>query len=120
MTGNSRSESQAALEAYDFTRFSCVVDVGGGQGLLLKEILLACPSARGVLFDQPHVIAADQVAEGRYLALAPNEWRCWDRQIRRRVIGRAKRRYLGRWLIDLQPIGCQLSAGNFDKGITLC
>jgi len=60
MTANSRSESQAALEAYDFTRFSCVVDVGGGQGLLLKEILLACPSARGVLFDQPHVIASAQ------------------------------------------------------------
>jgi O-methyltransferase domain/Dimerisation domain len=60
MTANSRSESQAALEAYDFSRFSCVVDVGGGQGLLLKEILLACPSARGVLFDQPHVIASAQ------------------------------------------------------------
>jgi hypothetical protein len=62
MTGNSRSESQAVLEAYDFSRFSCVVDVGGGQGLLLKEILLACPSARGVLFDQPHVIASAQQA----------------------------------------------------------
>src|SRR5262245_25856409 len=52
MTGNSRSESQAVLEAYDFSRFSCIVDVGGGQGLLLKEILLAYPCARGVLFDQ--------------------------------------------------------------------
>lgn len=60
MTGNSRSESQAVLEAYDFSRFSCVVDVGGGQGLLLKEILLACPSTRGVLFDQSHVIASAQ------------------------------------------------------------
>ena len=58
MTGNSRSEGQAVLEAYDFSRFSCVVDIGGGQGLLLKEILHACPSARGVLFDQPHVIAS--------------------------------------------------------------
>ena len=59
MTGkNPRSESQAVLEAYDFSRFKCVVDIGGGQGLLLKEILLACPSARGVLFDQPHVIAS--------------------------------------------------------------
>jgi hypothetical protein len=60
MTGNSRSESQAVLEAYDFSRFKCVVDIGGGQGLLLKEILFACPSARGVLFDQPHVIASAQ------------------------------------------------------------
>jgi len=60
MTGNSRSESQAVLEAYDFSQFGCIVDVGGGQGLLLKEVLLAYPSARGVLFDQPHVIASTQ------------------------------------------------------------
>ena len=58
MTGNSRSEAQAVLEAYNFSRFDCIVDVGGGQGLLLKEILLACPAARGILFDQPQVIAS--------------------------------------------------------------
>jgi hypothetical protein len=58
MTSNSRSEAQAVLEAYDFSRFGCVVDVGGGQGLLLKEILLACPAAHGILFDQPQVIAS--------------------------------------------------------------
>ena len=69
MTGNSRSEAQAALEAYDFSRFGCVVDVGGGQGLLLKEILLACPATRGILFDQPQVIAsADQVLASAGLA----------------------------------------------------
>jgi hypothetical protein len=58
MTDNSRFEARAVLEAYDFSRFAFVVDVGGGQGLLLKEILLACPAARGILFDQPHVIAS--------------------------------------------------------------
>jgi hypothetical protein len=58
MTGNSRSEAQAVLEAYDFSRFGCVVDVGGGQGLLLKAILLACRATRGILFDQPQVIAS--------------------------------------------------------------
>jgi hypothetical protein len=58
MTSNSRFEAQAVLEAYNFSRFDCVVDVGGGQGLLLKEILLACPAARGILFDQPQVIAS--------------------------------------------------------------
>jgi O-methyltransferase domain/Dimerisation domain len=61
MTGNSRSEAQAVLDAYDFSRFGCVVDVGGGQGVLLKTILLACPATRGILFDQPQVTAsADQ------------------------------------------------------------
>jgi O-methyltransferase/methyltransferase family protein len=69
MTGNSRSEAQAALEAYDFGQFGCVVDVGGGQGLLLKEILIACPDTRGVLFDQPMVVAsADQVLTSAGLA----------------------------------------------------
>ena len=69
MTDNSRSEAQAALEAFDFRRFGCVVDVGGGQGLLLKEILLACPATRGILFDQPQVIAsADQVLASAGLA----------------------------------------------------
>ena len=62
MTGTSRSQARAVLEAYDFSRFGCVVDVGGGQGLLLKEILLACPMTRGILFDQPQTVAsADQV-----------------------------------------------------------
>jgi hypothetical protein len=58
MTGNSRTEAQAVLEAYDFSRFGCVVDVGGGRGLLLKTILLASPGPRGILFDQPQVIAS--------------------------------------------------------------
>src|SRR5215470_3523246 len=69
MTSNSRSEAQAVLEAYNFSRFDCIVDVGGGQGLLLKEILLACPAARGILFDQPQVIAsAHQVPTSAELA----------------------------------------------------
>jgi hypothetical protein len=69
MSGNSRSEAQAVLEAFDFSRFSCVVDVGGGQGLLLKTILLACPATRGILFDQPQVIAsADQALASAELA----------------------------------------------------
>jgi O-methyltransferase/methyltransferase family protein len=61
MTGNSRSEAQVVIDAYDFSQFGSIVDVGGGQGVLLKAILLACPATRGILFDQPQVIAsADQ------------------------------------------------------------
>ena len=56
MTGNSLSHARAVLEAYDFKTFSRIVDIGGGQGLLLREILLACPASRGVLFDQPQVV----------------------------------------------------------------
>jgi len=34
------------------------VDIGGGQGRLLKTILRACPDSRGILFDQPQVVAS--------------------------------------------------------------
>ena len=44
-------------DAYDFSRFGCVVDVGGGQGALLRRLLDATPQLEGILFDQPHVVA---------------------------------------------------------------
>lgn len=69
MTALSRAEAGAVIEAYDFGRFGCVVDVGGGQGHLLRAILLACPAARGVLLDQPQVVAsAEQVLASAGLA----------------------------------------------------
>lgn len=43
MTGNSRRAADAVLKTYDFTRFTCVVDVGGGQGALLAAILAKHP-----------------------------------------------------------------------------
>ncbi|HLJ60833.1 MAG TPA: methyltransferase [bacterium] len=53
----SRRAAGSIINAYDFSQFKCVVDVGGGQGALLAAILAAHPSLRGVLFDQPHVVA---------------------------------------------------------------
>ena len=47
----------AVLDAYDFSRFHTVMDVGGGHGMLVAAILTAYPSLAGVLFDQPHVVA---------------------------------------------------------------
>jgi hypothetical protein len=47
----------ALLAAYDFSCFERVVDVGGGQGALLREILTATPQIHGVLFDLPTVVA---------------------------------------------------------------
>lgn len=43
--------------SYDFRGGETVVDVGGGQGRLIAEILRANPSVRGVLVDLPHVVA---------------------------------------------------------------
>lgn len=45
----------AVLSSYRFSRFEKIVDVGGGDGGLLIEILQANPSVKGVLFDLPHV-----------------------------------------------------------------
>ena len=45
------------LAAYDFGRFASIVDVAGGQGTFLAAVLVAHPTARGVLFDQPQVVA---------------------------------------------------------------
>lgn len=47
----------ALLRAYNFSRFKRLVDVGGGQGALLRELLAATPKLRGVLFDLPAVVA---------------------------------------------------------------
>jgi 2-polyprenyl-3-methyl-5-hydroxy-6-metoxy-1,4-benzoquinol methylase len=57
MTSVSSLQLAEVLEAYDFSRFERIVDVGGGQGLLLHGILSACPRVRGVLADQPFVVA---------------------------------------------------------------
>ena len=55
-------EDAAVAQAFDFSRFSKIVDVGGGQGGLLAAILTRHPRLQGVLFDQPQVLA-----EPRYL-----------------------------------------------------
>jgi hypothetical protein len=49
--------SSALLAAYDFSRFCSLVDVGGGEGALLRDILSATPGTRGVLFDLPQVVS---------------------------------------------------------------
>jgi hypothetical protein len=55
----------ALLKAYDFSRFKCLVDVGGGQGAFLRDLLAATPKLQGVLFDQPQVVAgADKLLKG--------------------------------------------------------
>lgn len=57
MTALSRRAAQAVVAAHDFSRHGKVVDVGGGHGTMLAAVLAAHPAARGVLFDQPGVVA---------------------------------------------------------------
>lgn len=57
MTQGIQWTTPALLAAYDFSRFQCIVDVGGGEGALLRDILAATPELRGILFDLPQVVA---------------------------------------------------------------
>jgi SAM-dependent methyltransferase len=49
-----------AVEAYDFGQFRTVVDIGGGSGALMVEILRAYPQPTGIVFDLPRTEAAAQ------------------------------------------------------------
>ena len=41
---------------YDFSQFNTIIDIGGGQGILLSSILKDNPKLYGVLFDLPYAI----------------------------------------------------------------
>ena len=49
-------EAAPMLDAYDFSPFGTIADIGGGNGSTLMAVLRQYPQARGVLFDLPHVI----------------------------------------------------------------
>lgn len=56
MTDMSAIVGPMVAGAYDFGRWGSVMDVGGGNGILLASILKAHPGMRGVLADLPHVL----------------------------------------------------------------
>ena len=62
MVSKSRTVLPAVAAAFEFAPFATIADIGGGRGHLLKLILERTPSARGVLFEQPHVIADTEPA----------------------------------------------------------
>jgi hypothetical protein len=57
MVGVHGAEPSAVAEAYDFSAFKTVVDVGGATGNLLAAVLARHAAPRGVLFDMPHVVS---------------------------------------------------------------
>jgi hypothetical protein len=63
MTSLSRRVTAAVLDAYDFAAFDVVADVGGGRGALLAALLERHPQMRGILFDQPSVVAGVDLGE---------------------------------------------------------
>ena len=85
MTSVTVQSSAAVVGAYNFGRFQSIVDIGGGHGALLAGILKAYQDLKGILFDQPHVVAgastlleeaglADrcQIVAGNFFESVPN------------------------------------------------
>ncbi|MGZ3313629.1 MAG: methyltransferase [Caulobacteraceae bacterium] len=56
MTSKSFAQIGPALQAYDFSGFGTIGDIGGGAGHLLAAVLDQVPGAKGVLFDLPSVV----------------------------------------------------------------
>lgn len=62
----------AVAEAYDFSPFKTVADIGGGNGGLITAVLRKFPHLNGMLCDLPHVVAESEV----HLAAANLTDRC--------------------------------------------
>jgi hypothetical protein len=54
------SGSEVAPTRYDFSKVRTVVDIAGGHGTFIAQVLNTHPHLRGVLFDQPSVIEGAQ------------------------------------------------------------
>jgi SAM-dependent methyltransferase len=77
MSGVSAMIAGQAAAAVDVTGARRIVDVGGGHGTMLRALLAGAPQARGVVLDQPEVVAlapADgriEFTAGDFLASVP-------------------------------------------------
>jgi hypothetical protein len=56
MSKGAEASAAAIANAYDFSLFRRIVDVGGGDGTLLAAVLRTARDATGVLFDRPSVL----------------------------------------------------------------
>ena len=73
MAGSSGDRQQAIAEAYDFSHISHLIDVGGGNGELLRAILTRHLQVRGTVYDRSHVVSLippDALMDGRLNVLS--------------------------------------------------
>ncbi|HAF28761.1 MAG TPA: methyltransferase [Bacteroidales bacterium] len=66
MTNSSLMLSYAILSEYNFSRANTIIDIGGGQGILLSMILNKYKKIKGIVFDLPHVIEGAQAIAEQY------------------------------------------------------
>ncbi len=63
MTCLSRQLAPAVLDVYDFSGIDTLMDVAGGHGFILCEILNRYPRLKGILFDMPSVVEDPKCAQ---------------------------------------------------------
>jgi hypothetical protein len=56
MTETAELSGSIFVNAYNFGKYQLIVDIGGGQGHLLAQILQKYQNSQAILFDQPHVV----------------------------------------------------------------
>ncbi|MGE8433570.1 methyltransferase [Chryseobacterium joostei] len=56
MTGMSGMELRGIIENYDFIPYKKIVDIGGGNGVMIHTILDNAPNSYGIIFDEANVI----------------------------------------------------------------
>ena len=57
------------LFLFSVIAYATIADIAGGRGHLLRAILKSSPKTRGILFDQPHVVAAVAPENGEKLTV---------------------------------------------------
>lgn len=56
MAGMSGAVLKTIIEAYDFSSYKTLVDIGGGNGALMFAVLNTAAESNGIIFDEPYVI----------------------------------------------------------------
>jgi hypothetical protein len=75
MTAKSVVEIADVLDAYDFSAYAHVVDIGGGHGHMLRAILNRHPNVTGTLFDLPSVVEnAESLGLSARLEFVPGDF----------------------------------------------
>jgi hypothetical protein len=74
MAAKAHANVAGIIAAYDFSGFKMIGDIGGGRGHLLRAVLDTVLTAKGVLFDQAHVVKEAAALASPRLALQSGDF----------------------------------------------
>lgn len=60
MTHMTDQEGAAVADAYDFSGYNALIDIGGGHGSFIATVLSRHPNIQGAVFDLPNVVKGTQ------------------------------------------------------------